>query len=45
MPANPELVLEGPEDAEQKIALAHGAGAGMDAPFMNAFAKGGWRRR
>jgi predicted alpha/beta-hydrolase family hydrolase len=40
MPVTPELLLDGPKDAAQSIALAHGAGAGMDTPFMNAFAHG-----
>jgi predicted alpha/beta-hydrolase family hydrolase len=40
MPATPELLLNGPPDAGRTIALAHGAGAGMDTPFMNAFAHG-----
>lgn len=44
MHATPELILEGPENASWTIALAHGAGAGMDTPFMNAFA-GGLARR
>jgi predicted alpha/beta-hydrolase family hydrolase len=40
MPATPKLLFDGPADAAQTIALAHGAGAGMDTPFMNAFAQG-----
>ena len=40
MPVTPELLLDGPNDSEWTIALAHGAGAGMDTPFMNAFAQG-----
>jgi predicted alpha/beta-hydrolase family hydrolase len=39
-PAKPELLYNGPKDARWRIALAHGAGAGMDTPFMNAFAAG-----
>jgi predicted alpha/beta-hydrolase family hydrolase len=35
-----ELLFDGPKDAQQTIVLAHGAGAGMDTPFMNAFATG-----
>lgn len=35
-----QLHLEGPKDARWTIALAHGAGAGMDTPFMDAFAAG-----
>lgn len=40
MPALPMLIFDGPKDARRTIALAHGAGAGMDTPFMNAFAAG-----
>jgi predicted alpha/beta-hydrolase family hydrolase len=36
----PEIVFDGPKVTKLTIALAHGAGAGMDTPFMNAFAKG-----
>lgn len=36
----PELLFDGPKNAKWTIALAHGAGAGMDTPFMNAFAEG-----
>jgi len=36
----PDLLLDGPKNAKWTIALAHGAGAGMDTPFMNAFAAG-----
>lgn len=36
----PELISDGPTDAKWTIALAHGAGAGMDTPFMNFFATG-----
>jgi predicted alpha/beta-hydrolase family hydrolase len=32
--------LDGPTDAARTVALAHGAGAPMDSPFMNAFAEG-----
>jgi hypothetical protein len=32
--------LDGPNDAARIVALAHGAGAPMDSPFMNAFAEG-----
>ncbi len=43
----PTFLFNGPENARRTIALAHGAGAGMDTPFMNAFADGlataGWR--
>src|SRR3546814_17486397 len=37
-PAIPDLLLDGPEDAAVTLALAHGAGAAMDSPFMNAVA-------
>jgi uncharacterized protein len=40
MPAMPDLIFDGPEDAASTIVLAHGAGAGMDTPFMNSFATG-----
>jgi predicted alpha/beta-hydrolase family hydrolase len=40
MPDYPELLFDGPHDAEKTIALAHGAGAGMHTPFMEFFAKG-----
>ena len=33
-----KLVLDGPDDAELTIALAHGAGAPMDSPFMATIA-------
>jgi uncharacterized protein len=35
-----DLLINGPKNADWTIALAHGAGAGMDAPFMEFFAKG-----
>ncbi len=35
----PEIILNGPEDAAFTICLAHGAGAPMDSPFMQAFAE------
>ena len=35
-----ELLHDGPSDAATTIVLAHGAGAGMDAPAMTAFAEG-----
>jgi predicted alpha/beta-hydrolase family hydrolase len=38
--SNPDLLVKGPKKAKWTIALAHGAGAGMDTPFMNAFAAG-----
>lgn len=34
------MLLNGPENAAVTIALAHGAGAGMDTEFMTAFAEG-----
>jgi predicted alpha/beta-hydrolase family hydrolase len=40
MQPDSHLLLEGPKKAVWTIALAHGAGAGMDTPFMNAFAAG-----
>lgn len=35
-----EFILGGPADARCGVALAHGAGAPMDSPFMAAFAEG-----
>jgi hypothetical protein len=35
----PELLVNGPDDAPLTIALAHGAGAFMDSPFMTEFAE------
>lgn len=41
---DPEMLFDGPADAPatapRTIALAHGAGAGMDTPFMNDLAAG-----
>ena len=34
------LLTNGPKDARVSVALAHGAGAPMDHPFMEAFAEG-----
>jgi uncharacterized protein len=34
-----KLLVNGPENAMRTIALAHGAGASMDSPFMEFFAK------
>jgi predicted alpha/beta-hydrolase family hydrolase len=34
------MLFNGPENAPVTIALAHGAGAGMDTDFMNTFAEG-----
>jgi predicted alpha/beta-hydrolase family hydrolase len=43
----PDLIFDGPAAATLTIALAHGAGAPMDSPFMDAIAAGlaahGWR--
>ncbi len=36
----PALHLDGPEDAPCTVALAHGAGAPMDSPFMATIAEG-----
>ena len=36
----PGILFDGPDDAPLTIALAHGAGAARDSPFMNAFAEG-----
>ncbi len=36
----PDLLIDGPTDAPTTIAIAHGAGAPMDTPFMDAFAQG-----
>jgi uncharacterized protein len=38
--SEPELLIDGPRPARTTIVLAHGAGAGMDSEFMNAFAEG-----
>ena len=35
-----EFLSDGPEDAALTVALAHGAGAPMDSPFLNFFADG-----
>ena len=34
-----DFLFDGPEDARVTIMLAHGAGAPMDSPSMNAAAK------
>ncbi|OAI45766.1 alpha/beta hydrolase [Planctomycetaceae bacterium SCGC AG-212-F19] len=34
------IVFDGPKTASRTIVLAHGAGTGMDSPFLNAFATG-----
>ena len=36
----PSILFDGPDDAALTVALAHGAGALMDSPFMAAFAEG-----
>lgn len=40
MSESPEICFDGPEAAPRTLALAHGAGAGMDSPFMQAAADG-----
>jgi predicted alpha/beta-hydrolase family hydrolase len=40
MKADPQFIINGPKNASTTIALAHGAGAGMNTPFMDAFAAG-----
>jgi uncharacterized protein len=40
MAADPEFLFDGPAKATTTIALAHGAGAGRDLPFMEFFADG-----
>ena len=37
--SSPVLLFDGPEEAPLTLALAHGAGAPMDSPFMNFFAR------
>ena len=36
----PAFLFDGPDDAPLTLALAHGAGAPMDSPFMQAMAEG-----
>ena len=36
----PHFLIDGPDDASLTLALAHGAGAPMDSPFMQAMAEG-----
>lgn len=36
----PDLIFNGPRDAAATVVLTHGAGAGIDTPFMEAFAQG-----
>jgi predicted alpha/beta-hydrolase family hydrolase len=40
MQGKPHLIFDGPKNAPWTIVLAHGAGAGIHTPFMNAFAAG-----
>ncbi len=35
-----DLLIDGPENAPLTVVLAHGAGAPMDSPFMQAMARG-----
>src|SRR3954454_20153348 len=35
-----EILIDGPARAKVTMSLAHGAGAGMDTPFMAFFAEG-----
>lgn len=35
-----DMLLDGPPESPQRLVLAHGAGVGMDSPFMTAFAEG-----
>jgi predicted alpha/beta-hydrolase family hydrolase len=35
-----ELLFDGPKRAAVRLVLAHGAGAGMESPFMREFAQG-----
>jgi predicted alpha/beta-hydrolase family hydrolase len=37
---DPDFLFDGPKDVPKTIALAHGAGAAMDSPFMEFFAQG-----
>lgn len=38
--SGPDFLFDGPDDAMLTLALAHGAGAPMDSPFMRAMAEG-----
>jgi hypothetical protein len=40
VPANSNFLFDGPTKATLTIALAHGAGAAMNSPFLDYFAKG-----
>ena len=35
-----DFIIDGPPDADTTVALAHGAGAGFDTPFMNIVSAG-----
>ena len=37
---SPDLIFDGPQDAAATVVLTHGAGAGMDTPFMETCAQG-----
>jgi uncharacterized protein len=37
---SPDLIFDGPQDAAATVILTHGAGVGMDTPFMETFAQG-----
>lgn len=39
-PAMESFIFNGPANSRRTVALAHGAGAAMDSPFMNAMAEG-----
>ena len=39
MASAPRLLIDGPKKATRTIVVAHGAGAAMDTPFMDFFAK------
>ena len=40
LPMTKMIIVDGPDCAPATLILAHGAGAGMDTDFMNAFAVG-----
>ena len=40
MAETPDILFNGPQDAALTLVLAHGAGALMDSPFMDAFSEG-----
>jgi predicted alpha/beta-hydrolase family hydrolase len=40
MSSDPQFLVDGPVEADTTMVLAHGAGAGMDTPFMTFFAIG-----